>query len=97
MPNPARSLWHQRCRLRLADGFDAEVMVCPSHEWVLEDRTPPGLQQGDPWYVVCVCLNCHAARCGHLTDPNPCILARHHILEWHHYTDGAMEPIGGIP
>jgi hypothetical protein len=88
------TLWHERCRLPLLDGFDADVMLCPSHEWVTEDRTPPGREQGDPWYLVAVCLNCHGTRCGHLGDSNPCLRARHHTLEPHRYKDGTTAPIG---
>lgn len=75
-----------------------EVQNCPGHEWVFEDRTPEGLSEmaalkSDTWYWCVVCKHCHGARCGHLNDPNPCILARHHRID-HEFLHGGTRPVG---
>lgn len=82
---------------RLRDGFDAEVMLCPGHEWILEDRTPEGLAPGDPWYICDVCLHCRAIRCDAGTGPLRCLEARHHVLLPHRLSDGQEWPIGMNP
>lgn len=85
----------------MRDAYDAEVLICPGHEWVIEDRTPASLLTDGPldddrhdWYMCIVCDHCRAARCGHLDDPNPCVLPRHH-LHLHEYADGSREWVGG--
>lgn len=64
---------------------DVEVFLCTleggQHDWRPVDRTPPGIAPGNPFYVCAVCVWCKAARCGHLDEPNPCLLPRHHLGE----------------
>jgi hypothetical protein len=36
------------------------------------------------------CKVCHAPRCGHSMDEDPCMLRRHH-LRWHLYLSGRTE------
>lgn len=40
------------------------------------------------------CSVCHAPRCGHSIDPDPCMERRHH-RGLHVYLSGRYEPIGG--
>lgn len=41
------------------------------------------------------CQACHAPRCGHSVDDDPCMLVRHHG-GLHLYLSGQTEPVGGI-
>jgi hypothetical protein len=40
------------------------------------------------------CAVCHAPRCSHSGDENPCMERRHH-RGIHTYLDGSYEPVGG--
>lgn len=40
------------------------------------------------------CSSCHAPRCGHSTDPDPCMLRRHHAVS-HVTLAGRVVPKGG--
>jgi hypothetical protein len=81
----------------MLDAFDADVLLCTiagiDHNWRPEDRTPAGVKPGNPYYVCSVCIWCHAARCGHLSDPDPCLEPRHHTYP-HHYRSGATREVG---
>lgn len=41
------------------------------------------------------CSTCHAPRCGHVHDQDPCMERRHHD-GLHIYLSGAYEPLGGL-
>ena len=80
------------------DGYDAETMLCPSHEWAEEDRTPPGKERGNPWYICHVCVNCRAIRCDAEGDGYlRCLEARHHVLLPHRTASGQKWPVGMNP
>ncbi|MGH2689036.1 MAG: hypothetical protein ACRDKW_09555 [Actinomycetota bacterium] len=77
------------------DGFDAEVLLCPGHRWEAEDRTPPGVAAGNPWYVCQVCARCRAIRCDSGDEFGArCLEARHHALAPHR-TANLVWPVGG--
>lgn len=67
-----------------------EVKACPHNVWesVLIHPRYSRIEE-------CIrCRACHAPRCGHSADPDPCMLVRHH--KTHHVAlSGALEPIGG--
>lgn len=69
------------------------VRNCPRHEWVMQDRTPEGVADFSGWHWVAVCEHCNGARCGHLNDTNPCMLARHHRVD-HEYRNGGRAKVG---
>lgn len=54
----------------------------------------PGPQRGRGDEVV-RCARCHAPRCGHVHDPDPCMERRHHT-GLHLYLSGSYEPVGGV-
>lgn len=78
------------------DGFDGEVLMCPGHEWIEEDRTPKGQESSD-WYICHVCTNCRAIRCDSGTETLRCLEARHHVLLPHRTSDGNTWPISMNP
>lgn len=39
------------------------------------------------------CSTCHAPRCGHTTDEDPCMKRRHHD-GWHLFSSGRTEMVG---
>ena len=41
------------------------------------------------------CTTCHAPRCGHSTDDDPCIRRRHH-RDCHRYLSGRREHLGSL-
>lgn len=89
---------------RTPDGFDADVMLCPGHEWVVEDRTPAGrwdneepTEQQRRWYLMVICEHCGAPRCGVGKGQLRCERERHHVLQDHRVADGTTWPIGGSP
>ncbi len=41
------------------------------------------------------CAVCHAPRCGHSDDADPCMERRHHT-SLHIYLSGRFEPLGGL-
>lgn len=82
--------------LPVHDGFDADTLLCPGHEWIIEDRTPPYLQgKRNDWYLCDVCAHCRAIRCDAGHGPLRCLEARHHVMLPHRLTDGRTWPIGG--
>lgn len=79
------------------DANDPEVLLCTDggvdHDWRPEDRTPPGVAPGNPWYVCSVCVWCRAIRCGSLAASDPCLRPRHH-REPHRYRFGTTRAVG---
>lgn len=69
---------------------DEAVLACPHNEWetVLVQPRPKHIEE-------CVrCVQCHAPRCGHTRDEDPCLMVRHHVTH-HTYESGRIEPVGG--
>lgn len=67
-----------------------DVAACVHPEWesVLVRQWGSRLQE-------CIrCVECHAPRCGHSTDDDPCMRVRHHRGN-HVYLSGTVEPVGG--
>ncbi len=62
-----------------------------AHEWesVLVKTPVSGRLEECVRCTVCLC-----PRCGHLYDPDPCLLRRHHRAD-HEYAGGGKEPVGG--
>jgi hypothetical protein len=80
----------------LDGGYDREsVEACPHHpdhrwwEFRLGDVIEPD-RLSDPDERMVICSACYVPRCGHTTDPNPCVLPRHH-RELHLFADGTVE------
>lgn len=53
---------------------DPKVRICMHHEFEAVNVLRPGAVDE----VVVRCSSCSAPRCGHSTDPNPCMRIRHH-------------------
>jgi hypothetical protein len=66
---------------------DPQVAACP-HEWETVLLAADGLHRTRTEEVV-RCRDCHAPRCGHTVDPDPCDLVRHH--------DGPHFPVSAHP
>lgn len=69
---------------------DPAVKACPHNAWE-SVLTQPRYSR----FEECIrCVACHAPRCGHSNDPDPCMLVRHHRT--HHVRfSGELEPVGG--
>lgn len=78
----------------LDGGYDRdEVEACiyhPIHSWIVLRMGDVYEHWSDPDERHIVCRNCLVPRCGSTTDPNPCMLPRHHP-ELHLYEDGTIE------
>ena len=66
------------------------VAACPHDTWESVLLRPRYLRVEE----VVRCAACHAPRCGHTGDPDPCLLVRHHRAH-HVKLSGALLPIGG--
>lgn len=80
----------------LDGGYDRDsVEACPAHpqhdwwEFRLGDVIEPA-RLLNPDERMVICRRCCVPRCGHTTDPDPCMLPRHH-RELHAYRSGAIE------
>lgn len=73
-------------------GAVPELDVC-AHEWERILLLADGPQRYATEEAV-RCARCHVPRCGHTTDPDPCMERRHHKT-LHIYLSGAFEPLGG--
>jgi len=69
----------------LDGGYDVEsVEACPyhpDHKW-WEFRLGDVIYAQhlrDPNERMVICKACYVPRCGHVTEPNPCVRPRHHI------------------
>lgn len=71
----------------------AVVAVCPHTTWECVLLKADGRQRVRIEEVV-RCTECHAPRCGHSTDDDPCMLVRHHG-GLHLYASGRTEAVGG--
>jgi hypothetical protein len=83
----------------LDGGYDVDaVLACPyspEHRW-WEFRLGDVIEDGyghDPDERMVICRGCYVPRCGHTTDPDPCLLPRHHYTE-HIYASGKREAVG---
>ena len=72
--------------------WESSVDESCAHEW--EIVTMPEWR-GRRAANVIRCATCHAPRCGHSTDDDPCMERRHHD-GLHIYLSGRYEPLGGI-
>lgn len=82
----------------LDGGYDAELVhaceFAPEHRW-WEFRLGDVIANCyNPDERMVICRGCFVPRCGHTTDPNPCLMPRHHITE-HRYANGGRRPVGG--
>ncbi len=86
-------------RLWLDGGYDRnEVEAChyhPAHRWIVLRVGDVHPQPHAPDELMVICQGCFVPRCGHTTDPDPCMLPRHHE-EPHELASGVTEPIGGV-
>lgn len=84
----------------LDGGYDRDaVEACPYHPdhrwWTF--RVGDVIDEGachDPDEMMVICRGCYVPRCGHATDPDPCIRPRHH-REVHLTESGRIIPVGG--
>jgi hypothetical protein len=74
------------------DAYDFDTWNC-EHEWVTVRVGDVQAHPSDPDEPMVYCTCCHAPRCGHSGDADPCLLPRHH-LQPHEYQSGAWEPVG---
>lgn len=81
----------------LDGGYDeASVQACPKHPlhdwWVfrLGDVLDCERTGRNPDERMVICRSCYVPRCGHTTEPDPCILPRHHRC-LHLTASGALE------
>lgn len=65
-----------------------------AHEWERCLLVGDGQRRWRTEWVV-RCVTCHAPRCGHSDDPDPCMERRHHD-SLHIYLSGRFEPLGGL-
>lgn len=79
----------------LDGGYDRyKVEECeyhPDHQWTVIRVIDAKPEHRDPEERMAICKGCFVPRCGYTTEPNPCMLPRHHP-ERHLYADGSMEP-----
>ena len=61
---------------------DPSVLACEFHEWESCLLAADGLHRTRVEEVV-RCRHCHAPRCGHNVDADPCVMVRHHHPEPH--------------
>lgn len=70
---------------------DPAVLLCDEetgHRWECVLLAADGCRRGRVEEVV-RCADCHAPRCGHTTDPDPCCLVRHHA--GHHVSTSVVD------
>jgi hypothetical protein len=72
---------------------DPTVDACPHSTWECCLLAADGLHRTRIEEVV-RCVECHAPRCGHSMDEDPCMLVRHH-RGLHFALSGQTEPVGG--
>lgn len=87
-------------KLWLDGGYDRDqVEACeyhPEHRWTVVRVGDVQEHPYDPDELMCICVGCFVPRCGHTTDPNPCMLPRHH-RELHEHADGSTEDAAAWP
>jgi hypothetical protein len=81
----------------LDGGYDRDsVEACPYHpqhkwwEFRMGDVIDCEASSRNPDERMVICRGCYVPRCGHTTDPDPCLLPRHHE-ELHLFASGAVE------
>ena len=74
------------------DALTPGVADC-DHRWVTVRVGDVVRSCYDPDEQMVFCARCYAPRCGHTSDPNPCMEPRHHRT-FHRYANGAREKVG---
>lgn len=82
----------------LDGSYDRELVeACkyhPDHRWWtfrMGDVLDCEWSGRNPDELMVICQGCYVPRCGHSTEPDPCMLPRHH-KELHLYSNGEVEP-----
>jgi hypothetical protein len=69
-------------KLWLDGGYDRDqVEACeyhPEHRWTVVRVGDVEEHPYDPDELMCICIGCFVPRCGHTTDPTPCMAPRQH-------------------